>query len=219
MLEYIALFKGMPAAELRVLERYTTRRLFKPNTILFREGDTAHSVYVILSGQVRVYLSTPKGREYTVNTLEPGSYFGELALVDATTRSANVATTQESLLLMLSNPDLVRCMHEQAAVAVNLFQNLALRVRELTNEVRNLALLGKRERLQHLLFDLAEEGEDGVLVIRERPTHEQLAERIGASREMVTRIMRELEQSGHVQKRGRRLLIHSGLAESFLDNF
>ncbi|GAB6042898.1 Crp/Fnr family transcriptional regulator [Endothiovibrio diazotrophicus] len=218
MLENIALFNGMPTRELHILEGYTSRRRVDAGTVLFREGDESRYVYCILSGGVRVYLSSSQGREYTINTLGPGEYFGELALVDDTRRSASVETLDETLLMRLSQHDLERCMQEHAAVAINLFQRLAVRVRELTREVRGFALLSKRERLQQLLLELAE-GQSGVRVVRNRPTHEQLAERIGASREMVTRLLRELERNGLIEKRGRSLLIQPALAEPFLDNF
>lgn len=211
----IPLFEGLaPDSIDRLMSRCVERR-YPKQTVVIHEGDEASGLYVIRAGKVRAYLTDASGREFVLATHGEGDYFGELALLDDAPRSASVATVEPCQLLVLSRTAFEDCLLQNPDLAVQLLKGLAKRVRRLTESARTLALKDVFGRIVSLLKDLAVE-RDGALVIEERLTHQEIAKRIGASREMVSRIMKDLETGGYLETdAGRHLLIRRKLPSSW----
>ncbi len=197
MLEKVDLFASATPDERAEIESYTSRRRYPRGTVIVAEGDSNQSLYVIVSGKVKVYLTDAEGREIILRFQGPGEYFGELALLDDAPRSATVIGVEPTELLVLPKAGFERCLIEHPTTAISTIRALTKRVRTLTEEVRALALLDVYGRLSRVLTQLAED-QDGTLVVTQRLTHQEIASMVGSSREMVTRILKELTMGGYV---------------------
>lgn len=206
MLANVPLFSGLEKSDLDTIAAHGVTRSFARNTVVITEGDTSDSLYLILEGRVKVFLTDDHGREVILRTQGPGEYFGEMALMDEGPRSASVMTAEPSKLCVISRAGFNECLNRHPSIAMALIQHLSRRVRALTENVRGLALLDVYGRIARLLLELAVKRED-KLVIEERLTHQDIASRVGASREMVSRIMKDLMDGGYVQQDGKRLVI------------
>jgi CRP/FNR family transcriptional regulator, cyclic AMP receptor protein len=196
----IALFEAIPPAELDALAAHTATKGFPKNAIIINEGDATDALYVILVGRVKVFLLGENGREFILGGAGPGDYFGELAL-DGGPRSASVMTLEPTRCAIVPRTELQGFVARYPAVALTIMTNLSRRVRVLTENVRNLALLDVYGRVAHLLVESA--GEGGELDL----SQQDIADRVGASRQMVSRIMNDLLAGGYVARLGRRLTL------------
>jgi CRP/FNR family transcriptional regulator, cyclic AMP receptor protein len=193
-------------AELKDVAAHGVERTFPKNMILVAEGDNTDSLYVILSGRVRIYASDEDGHEVVFGTQGPGEYFGEMAL-DGGTRSASVITLEKSRLLVVPARQLRELIAANPQFALNLMKKLISRVRTLTSNVKSLSLMDVYGRVAHLLLELAEQKDD-ALVIEERLTQQDVASRVGASREMVGRILKDLSDGGYLSLQRNRIVIN-----------
>lgn len=210
MLENIALFSDLAEKDLELISSHSVIKQYPKSCILINEGDRSDALYVILGGKVKVFLSDEDGKEIILNIQEAGEYFGELALLDEEPRSASVMTLEPSRLMVISKTDFQRCLMANPELALKLIQALAQRVRSLTETVRNLALLDVYGRVARTLENLAVE-KNGKQVIEQRLTHQDIANMVGASREMVSRIMKDLTTGGYVQVVNRQITIKGKL--------
>jgi len=185
--------------------RAITRRYSK-NTIIVSEGDSADGLFIVLEGRVKVFVSDAQGHEVVLGTHGPGEYFGEMAL-DTGPRSASVITLEPCQLLVVPKDAFREFIEHTPAFAFSLIGKLIARVRTLTENVKSLALMDVYGRIARLLLELAEE-RDGVLVIAERLTQQDIANRVGASREMVSRIMKDLTTGGYVTQSREAIVLH-----------
>lgn len=202
-------FFALEEHELRALSAHATVQAFPKNTVIINEGDRTDSIFIILSGRVRVFLCGGDGREVVLNVHGPGEYFGELAL-DERPRSASVATLEPSKFSIITKADFRRFLSGHPDFAMKLIRRLMRRVRALTETVGNLALLDVYGRVARLLLELATERE-GKLVIPQRLTQKDIADRVGASREMVSRIFKELVTGGYITLEQKRIVINKDL--------
>jgi CRP/FNR family cyclic AMP-dependent transcriptional regulator len=214
MLESITIFSGLSQAELDVLENHMVKRSYQKNTVIINEGDEASSLYIILDGEVKIFLSNEEGREIVINTQGVGDHFGELALLDTAPRSASVMTTMKSTIGVVSKADFSTVLGRHPELALNLIKELTRRVRLLSDSVKTLALMDVYGRVAKTLLSLAERT-DGQLVIKNRPTQQEIANRIGASREMVARILKDLQTGNYISIDGRRLTINDKLPDAY----
>jgi CRP/FNR family cyclic AMP-dependent transcriptional regulator len=180
-------------------------RAFSKRAIIVTEGDDTDSLYVVLSGKARVFVSDEKGREVQLNQLGPGEYFGEVTL-DGGPRSASVMALEDCRCAVVKRSELTTFLEKHPELALHIVRKLARRVRDLTENVRSLALMDVYGRVARLLLELAEEKE-GKLVISETLTHKDIASRVGASREMISRIFSDLAGGGYVRKEEGHLVI------------
>ena len=180
-------------------------RTFSKRAIIVTEGDDTDSLYVILAGKARVFVSDDKGREVVLNQIGAGEYFGEVTL-DGGPRSASVMAIEECRCAVIRRAELSAFIERNPGFALHLVRKLAHRVRELTENVRSLALMDVYGRVARLLLELAEE-RDGRLVVDEPLTHKDIASRVGASREMISRIFSDLSEGGYVVKEDGHLVI------------
>jgi CRP/FNR family cyclic AMP-dependent transcriptional regulator len=205
-LKSIPLFEGVPEGELRALAERTVVRNYPKQAIIVNEGDESDTLYIILSGRVKVYLADEHGKELILAIKGPGQYFGEMVL-DEQPRSASVMTLEPAQFAILSRADFRAFLLTHAEVSLQLIQNLIRVARGLNRNVRNLAMLDVYGRVARILLELAVE-QGGKLVIPERLTQKDIAARVGASREMINRILRDHTTGGYVSVEDGRITIN-----------
>jgi CRP/FNR family transcriptional regulator, cyclic AMP receptor protein len=191
--------------ELEELRRKATVRNLPRQALVVSEGDRTDTLYIILSGKVKVFLAE-EGRQVTLRTLGPGDYFGEMVL-DEGPRSASVMTLEPSQLAMVSRESFEGFIQAHPEFTLRLIKKLIHFTRGLTNSVRSLALLDVYGRVARLLLELAVE-KDGKRVIPEKLTQREIASRVGASREMIGLILRDLSIGGYISVAGREITIN-----------
>jgi CRP/FNR family cyclic AMP-dependent transcriptional regulator len=197
VLDKISLFSELSEPEIDAVTKLAVTRNFPKNTMILCEGDLSDSLYVVLSGKVRVFLSDEEGKEVTLNVQGEDEYFGELALLDSAPRSASVVTLEKTRLSVISKPAFEQCMEKNPDIPLKISRGLARRLRELSESVRSLALMDVYGRVAHTLLDMSEE-KDGKKVIPQKLTQREIASMVGASREMVSRILRDLSIGGYI---------------------
>jgi CRP/FNR family cyclic AMP-dependent transcriptional regulator len=209
MLEIVPLFDGLSPEALAKIETRAVTRNYPRNAVVISEGDEATSMFIIVSGSVKVYHTEADGKETILNSQGPGQHFGELALVDDAPRSASVMTQEPSRLLVLSKAAFRECLEESPEVGYHLVQALARQVRRLTETV-NMMGRDVYGRIRTLLESLAVE-RDGMLVIEQPMTQQDIGNRIASSREMVSRVFKELKSGGYIEEQDKRIIIKKKL--------
>ncbi len=204
-LKKIPLFAGLPENDLRSIAEKAVTRTFPKNMILISEGDPTETFYVILSGKVKVYVGDESGKELLLDVKGPGEYFGEMML-EPGSRSASVMTAEPSQLAAMSKNDFLNLLRGYPDIALQVIKNLIRMVRGLNENVKSLAMLDVYGRVSRLLLDLAIE-QDGKLVIPEKLTQKDIASRVGASREMINRILRDLTTGEYIKIEGGKITI------------
>ena len=202
----IPLFSGLSDADHALLTQVAVRRSYPRHTLLLQEGDPGERFYLLRKGRAKVYLGNADGREVILAFLGPGDFLGEMALVDEEPCSANVMVLEESEFVSIGKSEFQKVLASSPSMAANLVKALSRRVREANQQIESLALNDVKARVEQALRGLAEK-EGGELVIPARVTHRDIASMVGASREVVTRIFRSLEETGVVRVAGRRITL------------
>ena len=190
---------------LRTIAASGVVRSFPRQTVLIHEGDVGDSLYILLSGRVKVYASNAAGREVVLNFHGPGEYVGEMSL-DGAPRSASVVTMEPTTCAIVNRAQLRDFIAANPEVAQHLIQTLIRRARSATENVKSLALSDVYGRLVRLLNALAVE-HDGKLVVHERLTQQDIADRVGASRDMIGKLMKDLVGGGYLAVEDRQITI------------
>jgi len=177
--------------------------------VIIHEGEEADALYIIVSGRVKVFVANDEGREVILNHHGPGEYVGELPL-DGGLRSASVVTTEPTQCVVVTGAELRDFVAANPDFALQLIRGLVRRMRSLTESVRSLALDDVHRRVVQLLQRLSVE-QGGVRVVAQRLTQQDIADHVGASREMVGRVLKQLAASGHVELADGRLTIRKPL--------
>jgi CRP/FNR family cyclic AMP-dependent transcriptional regulator len=193
-------------ADLIAVGSHGVSRAYPKSTIIVTEGDKTDSLYIILEGRVKVFVSDDDGNEVLLQTQGPGEYFGELVL-DEGPRSASIMTLEPSRFLVVPKSDFHAFVMHNPAFALSLIEKLIGRVRSLTASVKSLALMDVYGRVARLLLELAEDS-GGQLAISQRLTQQEIASRIGASREMVSRILKDLSVGGYLTQSRAGIVLH-----------
>jgi len=196
-----------PLAEetLRAIASSGVVRQFPKNTVLINEGDQGDSIYIVLSGKVKVFASNEAGKEVVIDFHGPGEYVGEMSL-DGAPRSASVMTVEPTACAVVSRARFRDFILAHPDFALHLIEKLIERARLATGNVKSLALLDVYGRLVRLLQSLAQE-RDGRQVVPGRLTQQDIAERVGASRDMISRLMKDLVGGGYLAFEDRTITI------------
>ncbi|MDB5810056.1 MAG: hypothetical protein JWN94_2178 [Betaproteobacteria bacterium] len=202
-------FPGLSEPEVAALTQHAVTRAFPKNTIILNEGDATDSLYVIVSGRVKVFLANEEGKEIVLDTQGPGEYFGEMVL-DEGPRSASVMTLEPCKFQLIPKEDVKALLQSHPEFAMHLVRQLIHRVRVLTEHVKSLALQNVYGRFTKLLHEMAVT-ENGKRVIADKLSQQEMANRIGASREMINRIIKDLTTGGYITIEGPRIVIHKTL--------
>ncbi len=215
LLEKMPLFEVLGPGEREALASHFVVRRHPKNTLVINEGDDSDSLYIILDGRVKVYLDDEAGKEVVLNIQGPGDYFGEVSLFDKGPRSASVMTLETCQFAVLMKAAFTNCLAAHPDLALTIIQGLTSRLRALSENVRSLALMDVYGRVARLLMELAVKQDDGRWIIKEHLTHNDLANRIGASSKMVSRIMQDLKKGGYIRKESRQLIIEKHLPSAW----
>lgn len=192
-----------PHQHIEALAVLGVQRRYRRGTLLIQEGETGDTLYIVLQGRLRAYLADTSGKELTLGLYGPLEYVGEMSL-DGGPRSANVEALESSLCSVVTRDALLAYIASHPEFALELIGRLIRRARLATESARGVALLDVYGRLVRLLNQLAcEPDPEGVRVLRERITHQAIAQHLACSREMVSRLMRDLETGGYVAVRER----------------
>ncbi|NOZ54198.1 MAG: Crp/Fnr family transcriptional regulator [Gammaproteobacteria bacterium] len=210
LLGNVPLFSDLPEADIQAISSLAATRTYHRNTIIISEGDHSDSMYVILSGKVKILLSDDEGKEIIINIQGNGEYFGELALLDDAPRSATVMTIEECRLVVVSKSAFEDCLAKNAELALRVIRGLSSRLRGLTENVKSLALMDVYGRVARTLLELAKPISEG-LIIDQKLTQRDIACMVGASREMVSRILKDLSKGGYITINHKNIIIHDKL--------
>lgn len=190
----------------RALARRGVVRQYRAHVNLIEEGEKGDSVFVVLSGTVRIYCSDSVGKEITLALYGPGEYVGEMSL-DGGPRSASVATETACTCAMVTGSQLREHLMTHPDFAMELITRLISRARLATESARSLALLDAYERLTRLFNQLAVKHTGETRIIKERLTHLAIAKRLGCTRELVSRLLKDLEVGGYVALVGKQYIL------------
>ena len=191
-LRTVDIFSGLTDQQLETLLKGSRYRLYNKGTVIVTEGDSAHALFIVKTGALKAYLSDNDGKEIILSTLGPNDYFGELALIDDEPRSATVAAMERSEVLQVPKEAFQQLVLQDPQAMQTIARSLVKQVRELTDSVRTLALVDVFGRIVHLLNAVGVTNTAGHLVISPKLTQQDIASRVGSSREMVSRIFKDL---------------------------
>lgn len=212
--ENIPLFFGLNDDERDILRKVAVKKTFPKNTILFSEGDRTDSLYLISSGKVKVTMNDEEGKEIVLSILGPHEYFGEMALMDGEPRSAYVVTRETTNVLIISRGDFRNVLSSNSNIAFNIIKGLLKRLREADKKIESLALNDVYGRIARLFVNFARPV-DQKLVIEEKLTHQDIANMVGSSREMVSRILKELSIGDYITIDKKNITINKKLPYSW----
>lgn len=213
MLEQVPLFSGLDASDLEAIAHQAVRKRFRRNTIIIEHGDDANTLYFLVNGRVKIFAVADNGKEIVFGEKGPGSYVGELGLLADGKRSASVQTLEDSEFLVLTKDWFNRIISEHPQIALIMLRDLARRACDLSNDLSAIALLDVYGRIVKLFESSAVE-EDGFLITG-RLTHQDIADRVGSSREMVSKILKDLRVGGYIAVEKKRVVLLRPLPASW----
>ena len=210
VLKNVPMFTGFPDESLRLLAALVTRKSVLRGTTIMVAGDTTDSLYIVISGRLKVMMSDAEGKEVILAILGSGEFFGEMGLIDDAPRSASVVSIESCELLCVAKRDFKRCLAENFEMSMAVMRGLVKRLREADRKINSLALLDVYGRVARLLIDMSEEV-DGQKVVSKRLPKQDIAKMIGASREMVSRVMKDLQLGGFIEMRGSTIMLRESI--------
>jgi CRP/FNR family transcriptional regulator, cyclic AMP receptor protein len=206
VLKAVPLFATFPEEQLRMLTTVVLRKSVTRSTTVMAAGDATDSLYIVLSGRLKVMMSDAEGKEVILAILGPGEYFGEMGLIDDEPRSASVVALEACELLGISKRDFKKALADNFEMTMAVMRGLVRRLREADRKIGSLALLDVYGRVARLLLDMADTV-NGEKVVTKRLPKQDIAKMIGASREMVSRVMKDLQLGGYIEVRGSNIVV------------
>ena len=210
----VPLFSSLKDEELEVLANIGSIHNYNKENILMSVDEEGDSLYIITEGRVKVSVFSESGKEIIFSILRDGDFFGEMALLDGQPRSANITATEDSKVFILHRKDFANLLEKYPRISIKLLEELSLRLRKTDQRLESIALLDVTGRIATVLVQLGEEQgqetHEGVL-IRSRPTHQEIANMVGTTRETVTRVLKQLELKGYINMTGKDVIILSGM--------
>ena len=169
------------------------KRRFRRGEIIVEHGQKSNALFILLTGRARVLTADSRGREVILAVLQSGDYVGEMSLIDNEPHSATVRAEVQTDMLVLGRAEFARCLPENSSLSYAIMRGLVQRLRNADRQIESLALLDVYGRVARTLLDMAED-DNGVKIIRGKVSRQDLAKVVGASREMVSRVMKDLEE-------------------------
>lgn len=207
---------GLPPADgasahVEALARRGSERRYRRGALIIQEGDRGDTLFIVRSGRLRAFVADAGGKELTLGLYGPGEYVGEMSL-DGGPRSASVEAAEPTVCAVITRDQLLAYIAEQPGFALELMARLIRRARLATENARSVALIDVYGRLTRLLDQLASPPDaQGQRIVAERLTHQEIAHHLACSREMVSRLLKDLETGGYVATRERRLVLLKSL--------
>jgi CRP/FNR family cyclic AMP-dependent transcriptional regulator len=210
VLKSVPLFASFPDEQLRTLVGVVTRRSAPRGSVIMAAGDQIDSLYIVISGRLKVMMGDAEGKEVILSLIGPGEFFGEMGLIDDSPRSASVVTIEPCELLSITKRDFKKCLAENFEMCQAVMRGLVRRLREADRKIGSLALLDVYGRVARLLLDMSEDV-NGQKMVTKRLPKQDIAKMIGASREMVSRVMKDLQMGGYIEMRGSNIVLHDSI--------
>ena len=210
LLKQIPLFSSLKDEELDAIYNLSYPKQCSKDAIILIENEEGDTLFIILKGKVKVTTFSESGKEVIFSILSEGDFFGDMSLMDGKPRSATVISIEESELRLLRRNDFIKLIEKHPRIALKLLEELTSRLRKADERIESLAIHDVTGRLAGILLQLAEErGEkdDKSVLIKARPTHQELANMVGTTRETVTRVLKQLENKKYINMSGKDLLI------------
>jgi CRP/FNR family cyclic AMP-dependent transcriptional regulator len=199
LIRRVSLFSTLTPEQAEALAATVSKKRFKRGEILVEQGRKTDALYIVLTGRTRVLMTDNKGREVILATLTSGDYVGEMSLIDNAPHSATVVADQQVDVLVLGRDSFLRCLGENIEMAHAVMRVLVQRLRKASENISSLALVGVYGRVAKVLLDSAVPEANGELLIRDKVSRQDIAKMVGASREMVSRVMKDFEEQGFIQ--------------------
>ena len=199
LLRRVPLFSLLTVAQAEVISGAVIKRRFKRGEALVEQGQKSNALFILLTGRARVVTSDSRGREVILATLAQGDYLGEMSIIDNEPHSATVRAEVATDVLMLGRAEFARCLTENASMSLVVMRGLVKRLRHADRKIESLALLDVYGRVAHALLDFAVADAQGQLLVKDKISRQDLAKMVGASREMVSRVMKDLEERGFIE--------------------
>ena len=218
VLRTVPIFSELADQDIASLAHLALRKRYPKDTVVFFENEEGDFFFTILEGRIKVTILGDDGREVILSVLGPGDFFGEMALLDNEPRSATAIAVEESELLSLHRNDFQTVLTDNRSITTGLIKVLTARLRRANHQISTLALLDVYGRVARVIVDMArEEGKrlkDGRVAFR-RATHQEIANRIGTTRETVTRMLKDLERQGLIHVEGKEIVVEPNFEKVF----
>ena len=212
MLENISLFSCLDDDAVRDFERVAVRKRFPKNAIIFSKGDESDSLYIVQTGKVKAVIHDEEGKEIVLSVIREGEYFGEMAALDGVPRSATIMTKEPTEMLIVNRDDFKNILSANPDMVFNLLKVLLERLRRANQKIEGLAFTNVYGRVANLLMQFARP-EGRKWVVEEKMTHQEIANMVGSSREMVSKILGELVEAGYISIEQKRITINRRLGQ------
>ena len=199
LIRRVPLFSMLTDVQANAVADAVIKRRFKRGELIVEQGKKTNALFILLNGRARVVTADSRGREVILATLQPGDHIGEMSLIDNEPHSATVRAEVQTDVLMLGRIEFARCLPENTSMAYAVMRGLVQRLRHADRKIESLALMDVYGRVARALLEFTSEGPEGELLIREKISRQDIAKMVGASREMVSRVMKDLEERGFIQ--------------------
>lgn len=196
-LRRVPLFASLSETQFDTLSAGSTRRSYPRNRTIVSEGEPSQSLHIMLAGRAKVQRSDAEGKEVILAMIGPGEFFGEMSLIDEAPRSASVITVEPCEFISIQKDSFKSMLAQSPDIAMQIMRGLVRRLREADKKIETLALLDVYGRVARVLLDFSEVV-NGERVVKSRLPRQEIAKMIGASREMVSRVMKGLENDGFI---------------------
>ena len=217
----VALFAELEEGEFQALARVATVKQYASGASIVRAAEPGDLFFVLVRGEVKVYVDSSDGREVVLTHLQSGSFFGEMALFEGESRSASVSALTESEIVVLTRQDFLNLLEHDFTLTRKILKTLSARLRRANDVIESLALLDVGGRLARYLLRLADESGkppvDGYFVVS-RPTHQEIANSIGATRETVTRMLKQFEDRKLIRVKGQTVWVPADVPPGAREN-
>ena len=201
MLRNVPLFAVLDEVQLTALASVISRRSLLKNRVVLQAGDPTDSLYIVISGRTKVQMADDEGKEVILAVLGPGDFFGEMGLIDDEPRAASVLTTEPCEFVVITKDDFNALLKNNFEIAMVIMRGLVKRLREADRKIESLALLDVYGRVARVLLEFSETTPGGEKIVKGKLPRQDIAKMIGASREMVSRVMKGLEVGGYIEVR------------------
>ena len=202
LIRRVPLFSMLTPTQAESLAGAVGKRRFKRGEYIVEQGKKCDSLFIILAGRARVVVTDRRDREVILATLHPGDYLGEMSLIDHEPHSATVEAEVQTDALVLGGDDFNRCLLENNSIMTAVLKGLVQRLRSADRKIESLALMNVYGRVANVLLDSAVPTADNIRIIRDKISRQDIAKMVGASREMVSRVMKDFEEQGFIETRG-----------------
>lgn len=201
LIRRVPLFSSLTTEQANVIAEAVFKHRYKKNEVVVKQGETSNALHIFLTGGAHVVMDDGRGKEVIISILRQGDYVGEMSLIDEEPHSATIKTNMDSDILTLDRETFLSCLPDPSSFTQNMLRKLVKRLRYADQQIGSLALMDVQGRVARLLIEFATDDGAGNLVVRDRISRNDLAKMVGASREMVSKVLKDFEEQGFIQNR------------------